>query len=616
MSVLLSAHKIAKTFGVQTLFKDITFSVEDSQKIGLIGPNGAGKSTMLQIIAQKLKPDKGDVSFGKSLVVGYLEQSPQFPKDQTVIDALLSSVMYAEDASSQARAYELIAKLNLETETDYGQKNVSELSGGWLKRVALARELMKDPNLLLLDEPTNHLDVVSIQWLEEFLSTQEKLAYLIITHDRLFLQNTCDMIFDLDIKNPDGLIKFSGTYADFLDLKDSLISSQKTLLSTKKNTLRRETEWLRRGAKARQTKQTARIDRAHDLKDNVYNLATILRDKTVTFDFGEKDHNPKKIIEMDNVSLQRDTKLLFKNFSYIFGGRARTGLLGANGSGKTSLIKLMLGDIPPTSGTVKITEGIEMSYFSQKKEDLDTKTSVMKTLCPQGDYVHLQGQAVYAKSYLSRFHFRHDQMDLPVGKISGGEQSRLLLAKMMLGAKSVLILDEPTNDLDIETLDALQDALAAFPGAVILVSHDRYFMDQVCTEVLAIDEENHKIEKFATVLQWSEWQKNKGRGGPSAVPQEAFVAPAPVAPVSTPASTPVSKSNKKLSFKEQRELDTMEETIQKAEADVVSIEEKMAQPNLAFPERQEMTRLHQTLKDKIEKLYERWEELNRKSSGL
>ena len=215
MGVLISAHKIAKTFGIQNLFKNITFSVENGQKIGLIGPNGAGKSTMLQIIAQKIKPDAGDVSFAKSLVVGYLEQNPTFQKDETVIDALLSSAMHPEDASSQARAYELISKLGLEEETEYGQRSTSDLSGGWLKRVALARELMKDPNLLLLDEPTNHLDVVSIQWLEEFLSTQEALAYLIITHDRLFLQNTCDMIFDLDIKNPDGLIRFGGTYPTF-----------------------------------------------------------------------------------------------------------------------------------------------------------------------------------------------------------------------------------------------------------------------------------------------------------------------------------------------------------------------------------------------------------------
>lgn len=607
MGVLLSAHKIAKTFGIQTLFKEITFSIEDGQKIGLIGPNGAGKSTLLQIIAQKIKPDKGDVSFGKSLVVGYLEQNPTFAKDETVIDALLSGVPHPEDPTSQALAYELISKLQLEDETEYGQKKTSELSGGWLKRVALARELMKEPNLLLLDEPTNHLDVVSIQWLEEFLSTQHQLGYLIITHDRLFLQNTCDMIFDLDIKNPDGLIKFSGTYADFLDLKDSLISSQKTLLSAQKNTLRRETEWLRRGAKARQTKQTARIDRAHELKDDVQNLNFILREKKVTFDFGEKDHNPKKIIELQNVSLTRDTKTLFKDFSYIFGGRARTGLLGANGSGKTSLIKLMMGELTPTTGSVKITDGVEISYFSQKKEDLDPKRSVLNTICPQGDYVQLQGFPVYAKSYLSRFHFRHDQMDLPVGKLSGGEQSRLLLAQLMLGAKSVLILDEPTNDLDIETLDSLQEALSEFPGAVILVSHDRFFMDQVCTEILAIDEVDKKIEKFANVFQWSEWIKGKKEGEASRLAQNS------TSKQVSSNTTPVSKkSNKKLSFKEQHELDNMETTIHKEESLLTALEGKMSQAGLSFGELQEATKNYTAQKTKIDQLYARWEELSKK----
>ncbi len=603
MGVLLSAHKIAKTFGIQNLFKEITFSIEDGQKIGLIGPNGAGKSTLLQIIAQKIKPDKGDVSFGKSLVVGYLEQNPTFQKDELVIDALLSGVAHAEDASSQARAYELISKLQLEDETDYGQKSVSALSGGWLKRVALARELMKEPNLLLLDEPTNHLDVVSIQWLEEFLSSQHLLGYLVITHDRLFLQNTCDMIFDLDIKNPDGLIKFEGTYADFLDLKDSLMSSQKTLLSTQKNTLRRETEWLRRGAKARQTKQTARINRAHDLKDDVQNLNFIMREKRVTFDFGEKDHNPKKIIELENVSLTRDSKTLFENFSYVFGGRARTGLLGANGSGKTSLIKLMMSEVQPTEGKVKVTDGVEISYFSQKKEDLDPKVSVLNTICPQGDYVQLQGQAVYAKSYLSRFHFRHDQMGLPVGKISGGEQSRLLLAQLMLGAKSVLILDEPTNDLDIETLDSLQDALTTFPGAVILVSHDRFFLDQVCTEILAIDEVEKKIEKFANVFQWSEWIKSKKEAG-------AVVTTSAATSASQAAST--KKSNRKLSFKEQFELDNMEETIRTAEKLLKDLEAEMSNSALSFTEIQKVNKNYLDQKNKVDGLYARWEELSQK----
>ncbi len=599
MGVLISAHKLAKTFGIQNLFKNITFSVENGQKIGLIGPNGAGKTTLLQIIAQKIKPDAGDVSFAKSLVVGYLEQNPTFQKDEIVIDALLSSAMHPEDASSQARAYELISKLGLEEETEYGQRSTSDLSGGWLKRVALARELMKDPNLLLLDEPTNHLDVVSIQWLEEFLSTQDALAYLIITHDRLFLQNTCDMIFDLDIKNPEGLIRFGGTYADFLDLKDSLIGARHTMLSAQKNTLRRETEWLRRGAKARQTKQTARIDRAHDLKDDVQNLKFVLREKVVTFDFGKRDHNPKKIIELENVSLKRGEKDLFKNFTHIFGGRARTGLLGANGSGKTSLIKLMLQEIQPTSGVIKITDGIELSYFSQKKEDLNPELSVLETICPYGDYVQLQGQAVYAKSYLSRFHFRNDQMDLPVGKISGGEQSRLLLAQLMLGAKSVLILDEPTNDLDIETLDSLQEALAEYPGAVILVSHDRFFMDQVCTEILAIDEKNHKIEKFANVFQWTEWIKGNA-DAPS-------VADAPGVSTS-PAKK--SASNKKLSFKEQHEFDTIEETIQKAEKDLLVLEAKMSEQALSPLDRKKATQDYQTKKESIDALYGRWEHLN------
>jgi len=608
MGVIASAHKISKTFGIQKLFQGITFSIEDQQKIGLIGPNGAGKSTMLQILAQRIEPDAGDVSFAKNLSVGYLQQNPQFQKDETTIDAILSGASDPTDPVAYGKAFEWMSKLALEDETEGGSKLVSELSGGWLKRVALARELIKDPQLLLLDEPTNHLDVESIQWLEEALSRQYQGATLIITHDRLFLQNTCDMIFDLDRRNPDGLIKFTGTYADFLDLKNSLLDSQQTLFSAKKNTLRRETEWLRRGAKARQTKQQARIQRAGDLKEEVKDLAFITRPREIDFDFGKVEHNPKKLVELKDVGLVRGDKKLFSHWSYTLTGRARIGLIGRNGVGKTSLLKMLMGEIPPSSGTMKTAENIKIAYFAQKKEELDPKLSVLQTISPHGDYVHLRGSPVYAKSYLSRFHFRPDQMDLPVGKISGGEQSRLLIAQLMLRSESVLVLDEPTNDLDIETLDSLQDALNQFEGAVILVTHDRYFMGQVCSEILSFAGPEKPLVSFADLFQWGEWQKAQDKFETSpATDATSTVQPSPV-----PAAPAV-----KLSYKEQREYDLMEKTIADEEAKLAKTEAEIAKISPSdYAKLNEATALYQKQKDKVDALYERWQELGDKVKGL
>jgi ABC transport system ATP-binding/permease protein len=600
MSVIASLHQISKSFGTQTLFKDLTFSVESGQKIGLIGPNGAGKSTLLKILAKEHTVDEGDVSFGKNLRVGYMEQSPKFNPDDTIYEAIVNASPDPYEAKYIGLTAQLISKLQLDLfDTD---KKVSELSGGWQKRVALARELVGEPDLLLLDEPTNHLDLVSIQWLEDFLVRQQSMAYMLITHDRLFLQNTCDWIFDLDRKNPEGMIKVQGTYADFLDLKEALFSAQQHLQAAKKNILKRETEWLRRGAKARQTKQVARIDRAANLKTEVQNLNAKLRDRTVLFDFGDVGHMPKKIIEAVDISKTLDHRQLFKNFNFTLSGRSRVGIIGPNGCGKTTLLKILTEQLKPDTGTVKMAENVKFAYFSQKKEDLDPNISVLETICPAGDYVHVQGKPVFGRSYLGKFHFRNEQMDLPVGKLSGGEQSRLLLAQLMLQTEPILILDEPTNDLDIETLDTLEDALSSFAGAVLLVTHDRYFMDQVCTEILAFDTNNGEIVKFANVLQWQEWQKA------NPVIAEKY------AKSDSSAESDNKKSKKKLTYKEQREYDLMEQTIHQEEALLNQMQSEMEKKEIQsqFAKLSELSTAYQKQKEKIDGLYARWEELGAK----
>lgn len=301
---LISAHQISKSFASKSLFKKISFAIHSGERIGLIGPNGAGKSTLLKIISKQLEADNGQISFSNSLQLGYLPQKPEFLKDEIIYDCLMSSVADPYDGHNIAYAYELITKLSLDIHPDKEFAKVSELSGGWQKRVALARELMKKPNLMLLDEPTNHLDIQSILWLEEFIQSQNDMAFMIITHDRAFLQNTSNMIFDLDPRNPDGLIKSNGTYVQFLETKSMIMDGQKRLEEKKRNTMLIEKDWLARGPQARLTKQKARINRAHDLIDEVDQLENKNFVKKVDFDFGANQNSPKRLAELENVSMR------------------------------------------------------------------------------------------------------------------------------------------------------------------------------------------------------------------------------------------------------------------------------------------------------------------------
>jgi ATP-binding cassette subfamily F protein uup len=595
VSLLINAHNLEASFAGRSLFSKLSFGIEEKQRIGLIGPNGAGKSTLLKIIAGKLEPFEGSVSRRQKLRVAYLEQQPQIDGESTLLEFVLQGALDPYDWQSQSKAYELLSRFGFEAAGLSESSLLSSMSGGWKKKAALARELMREPDLLLMDEPTNHLDVESILWLEEYLA-RVPFSTLIITHDRQFLNRISNQIWELDRRNKNGLLKVEGDYASYCEVKAEQIANLERREATLENTLRRETEWLRRGPKARTTKQQARIDRAEDLADDVANLNELTRRQNVGLSFESLDGTPKKLIEVKGASKSFGERSVLKKFSLTIERGRKIGLLGPNGAGKSTLIKILLGQMPSDTGEVLHSERLELAYFAQDRDLLDPNLTVMRTLCPEGDHVKFQGNFIHIRSYLDRFLFSALQMENAVGKLSGGEQARLLLAKLMLSQANILVLDEPTNDLDIPTLNILEERLTEFGGALILVTHDRYFLDQVCDEILVIDD--GEISRFYGVEQWEKWQKSQaaekaaGTSG-SKNKNESVVTSAP---------------KKKPSFKEQREWEQMEAKIADAERRLSEATAAMESPQNA----QNLAKLGSevtALSSEIESLYARWSEL-------
>jgi ATP-binding cassette subfamily F protein uup len=579
MAILLNAYGIKKAFGARPLFENLSFSIESGDKIGLIGPNGAGKSTLLKILAGKQQVDEGKLTFARALKVGFLEQTPQFEPDATIFSALMQKANpHLEEWESHMKAYELIAKFEFEEQAHVtGDALVASLSGGWKKRVALAAELMQDPDLLLLDEPTNHLDVESILWLENLIE-QASCAVLTITHDRLFLQRIAQRILELDRRNVDGILNVQGDYLAYLEVKEHLIHTAEQREVVLKNTLRRETEWLRQGAKARTTKQQARIDRAGALKEEVQGLQDRNQVKKAQLQFHTSQNSPKKLIEAKNVAKEYEKGVpLFVNLNAIVVPGTRIGLLGPNGAGKSTLIRVLLGEEQPSSGSVFRAQGLSVAYFEQNRDALDPRLTVSQTLCPSGDFVSYKGNMMHIRSYLDKFLFTQGQMDMQVGKLSGGEQSRILLAKLMLHDVNLLVLDEPTNDLDFATLNVLEDCLVQFPGAVLFVSHDRYFVAQVATQILAINGKDSPFKQvcaFANLEQWEIWHTQQKKDDLLTLKKNAKQN------AKEAKNQPAAQKEKK-SSKNQFELQQLETNIQKAETQITQLKSELCKPAIA-----------------------------------
>jgi ATP-binding cassette subfamily F protein uup len=614
VAILLTARALSHAFSQRPLFQGISFTVSESDRIGLIGPNGAGKSTLLKILAGQLQPDGGDLAQKTGLRVGYLAQSPAFEPDATVRSAVTSGLGHdpgREDWEEQTSVDEVLAKLQLNGPEVLPETRIDTLSGGWQKRVALARELVSDPDLLLLDEPTNHLDVESILWLERQLASAP-YATITITHDRMFLQRVSRRILELDRRNENGLLEVDGDYATYVERKADAMAAQEQREQALRNTLRRETEWLRRGPAARTTKQTARIDRAGDLADEVAALGGRNKVRKAEIELEARGRKTKQLIVGKDISKDYGGPPVFEHVELLVGPGTRLALLGPNGCGKSTLLDVLVGKTEPSTGQVERAPDLAIAHFEQQRESLDPDKTVADSLIEGSEMVDYRGSRLHRYGYLERFLFRSEHMQMRAGNLSGGEQSRLLIARLMLQPADIMVLDEPTNDLDFETLDVLQSALTDFPGAVLLVSHDRYFVDQVATQILAFHtspEERGRTTMFADLSQWQRWHATQRTAADAGANKRAAEAAS--------ARSPEAAKPKKLSYKDQRDWDTLEARILTAETELAELEAKTHDRTVVSDASRalELHRAHEAKRAEIDKLYARWAELESLRSG-
>ncbi|MBM4127884.1 MAG: ABC-F family ATP-binding cassette domain-containing protein [Nitrospira sp.] len=597
--LLLSCESLGKSYGVKPLFSDLSLGLSEGDHVGLIGPNGSGKSTLLKILAGLDEPDKGTRSVRRQIRIGYVSQEPSFDQGHSVEEALVQ-VLLNEGLDPHEQGARIAKALSL-GEFVRADQAVSTLSGGWKKRLAIARSLMLDPDILLLDEPTNHLDVEGILWLESLLKA-EPHAFIVISHDRRFLESITTRIWELNRQYPHGLFEAKGRYSEFLEQRDAAMQAQADYQSSLANRVRREVEWLRRGPKARTTKAKARIDAAGRIIDELNDLESRQTKGSAGIDFTASGRRSKKLIEVIGLGKSMGAQPIVRDLDFQLGPGERIGLLGPNGSGKSTLLKLLAGIVPPDAGTVTHADRLRIVTFEQHRESLDQQASLRRALAPAGgDAVVYQDRSVHLVSWAKRFLFKPEQLDLPVSRLSGGEQARLLIARLMLQPADVLILDEPTNDLDIPTLDVLEESLLEFAGPLVLVTHDRWLLDRVSTKLLALDGTG-RAEWFADFAQWEAAQERKAVEGNRPLIAKESASPAG------------SSKRKGLSYKEQREWDQIEAKILEAEETVAAYQIAVNDPTIVSSAellQERYAALHAAQAD-VERLYARWAELDQK----
>lgn len=578
---VLAAENISKSYGERALLSDVTLQINQGDKIGLIGVNGTGKSTLLRLLAGEEAPDSGSIFCQPGHRAAYLPQNPVFAPEDTVLEHVLRGA--GRDVQEESyRAKAILTKLGV---TDFGE-TVGHLSGGQRKRLAMAAALVRPSEILILDEPTNHLDYEMVEWLEGQLKSY-KGSLVMVTHDRYFLDRVCNCIAEIDHGK---LYRYQANYEGFLQLKSEREEYARASERKRQSLLKRELAWLQRGARARGTKSRERIQRIEALQ----NESGPAQEETLAME-SLKTRLGKKTLEARHIAKAYGDRKLIEDFSYIVLPRDRIGIVGKNGSGKSTLVKLLCGLVPPDSGEVIWGETVKIGYFSQESEELDPKQRVIDVIRDIAEDIHTKQGIITASQMLERFLFPGELQYRRVENLSGGERRRLLLLCVLMGSPNLLFLDEPTNDLDIQTLQVLEEYLGNFAGAVIAVSHDRYFLDRVTEKGFALMGDGHVqpfLGGYSAYLEARRQAEAQSQGNRPAKP-----------------ATPREKTKTKFSYHEQREYDTIEQEIETLELTLDEIKTQMAQAGSDYVALQRLTEEQQTLETKIEQKMDRWAEL-------
>ena len=613
--VILSALELEVHFGEQVILDKASLTVHEGDRIGLVGRNGAGKSTFLKIISGLMPADSGEVAKRKNLVIGFLSQEFTIDDTKNVYDNILEGALYElnlikqyehtpfdspqkhilEEKILRLNSWNLEKRINIlidSLDAPTGERDITSLSGGEKRRVALCRALISKPDLLILDEPTNHLDTKSIEWLEDFLSRYDGTC-IFVTHDRYFLDRIANRIVEL---SSGVFYSHQGNYTEYLVNKAERHAIKEIEERKRQMFLRRELEWVRRGPKARRTKAKSRLDSYYEVAEQDNYEVELDVDMIIP----PADRLGKKVLEFKNVGIKLGEKLLFQNFNFIFESGRKIGVVGQNGVGKTTLLKMILGTVSPTLGKIEIGETTQFNYVDQARLLLNDEDTVIKAIGDGSETVRFGKQQLSIWTYLRRFLFADDRINTLVGRLSGGEKSRLTLAKILCNGGNFLMLDEPTNDLDLPTLRILEEALLFFEGCVMIVSHDRYFLNRVCDGILALEGNDEIYYSEGDYDYYIEKKKKREND----IDQKIVK--------SVKEDLRVKPKAKKLSYKDALELSQIEEKIMVAESEVEEIEKIFTSPDFYEKYASQTNELNQKLeliKENAKKLYERWEEL-------
>ena len=583
-------------FGATPLFENLSIGVYGGDHVGVVGPNGSGKTTLLRLLAGLETPTGGVRSVRKQLRFAFVAQDPTFGSDATVRSVLERGV-----ARPGLEPHEAEARLAMEMSKagfGDGDQPAAALSGGWMKRLAIAAELAREPELLLLDEPTNHLDVEGILWLEERMRRDPE-AFVAVSHDRYFLESVATRMVEINRAFATGFLDVRGGYRHYLEKKDEGLTGQASEQESLRNRVRGELDWLSRKARARTRKAKARIDEAGRLGDKLADLDDRARTAAVGVDFAGTDRRTKRLLVAEDIGKSYGDRAIVRGVDLVLSPGTRLGLLGPNGSGKTTLLRMLEGAETPDTGHITRADAVRTVMFDQHRSRLDAAMSLRRSLAPEGDQVIYQDKPIHVAGWAKRFLFRPEQLETPVGQLSGGEQARVVLARLMLEPADLLLLDEPTNDLDIPTLETLEESLLSFPGALVLVTHDRHLLDRVSTSLLCLDGKGG-VEAFA---DYPQWEAERAR------PAEKEPSPAPERPRARSA-----EGKKRLTYLEQREWEQMESSILAAEERLQACRAAAEDPAIAADHEALVARhaARDEAQAAVDALYARWADLEEK----